>query len=165
MVLRRTDCWLALMLLVFCAFAAWRTTLIPSSGAGGQAGPDFFPWLAIVGIAALSVALFLRGLRSKPSGAAGESAVGGAPEASTSGTSGSSVGRYATVALILFVALMVGYAAAFERVGYLPSTLVTFIVGMLLLRERRILQFLIVPALIVAAVYFGFTHLLDVYLP
>ncbi|WP_206018992.1 tripartite tricarboxylate transporter TctB family protein [Salinicola acroporae] len=157
MILRKADCWLALLMLAFCAFVTWRTLLIPSSGAGGQAGPDFFPWLAIIGITALSVALFIRGLCSKVDDVSAESTAGGTAE--------SGAGRYATVALILFVALMVGYAAAFERIGYLLSTLVTFVIGMLLLRERRVLQFLIVPALIVAGVYFGFTHLLDVYLP
>ncbi|SJN14584.1 Tricarboxylate transport protein TctB [Halomonas citrativorans] len=66
---------------------------------------------------------------------------------------------------MLFIILMTAYAISFERIGYLPSTLATFVIGMLLLRERRPLQFLLVPAVIVACVYFGFTHLLDVYLP
>ncbi len=158
MVLKQTDSRLALVLLAFCAFAAWRTTLVPSSGAGSQAGPAFLPWITIAGIALLSVALFLRGLRAHP--ATAEATKRGKEEAPKAFGI-----RYATVVLVLFIALMIAYAVAFERVGYLPSTLVTFVIGMFLLRERRIVQFLLVPAVIVACVYFGFTHLLGVYLP
>lgn len=151
MVLKRTDCWLAILLLVFCAFAAWRTTFVPSTGAGSQAGPAFFPWLAIGGIALLSLGLLVRGLRSSPKS--------NAPKTTSSGI------QYATIVLVLFILLMIGYAMVFERIGYLPSTLATFVIGMLLLRERRISQFLLMPVLIIACVYFGFTHLLSVYLP
>ncbi|MCP1315512.1 MULTISPECIES: tripartite tricarboxylate transporter TctB family protein [unclassified Halomonas] len=150
--LKRTDCGLALLLLAFCAFAAWRTTLVPSTGAGSQAGPSFLPWIAIVGIALLSLGLFLRG------------ALAPAPASDVVPARGRKI-TYPTVVLVLFIVLMIGYAVAFERVGYLPSTIATFVIGMLLLRERRVLQFLVVPALIVAGVYLGFTHLLDVYLP
>lgn len=158
MVLKRTDCGLALLLLAFCAFAAWRTTMVPSSGAGSQAGPAFLPWITVAGIALLSVALFIRGLRTQA--AVSETSVANEERApQRSGV------RYATVVLVLFVVLMIAYAIAFERVGYLPSTIATFVIGMLLLRERRVLQFLVVPAVVVACVYYGFTYLLDVYLP
>lgn len=152
MALKKTDCGLAILLLAFCAFAAWRTTLVPSSGAGSQAGPDFLPWIAIIGIALLSVGLLIRGVRTP------------VQVSEKSSAEGSKI-SYATVVLVLFIILMIAYAISFERIGYLPSTLATFVIGMLLLRERRPLQFLLVPAVIVACVYFGFTHLLDVYLP
>lgn len=125
---------------------------MPSTGAGSQAGPDFLPWITIIGIALLSLGLLIRGMRTPAQ-------VSEKPSIERSKFS------YATVVLVLFVVLMIAYAIAFERIGYLPSTLVTFVIGMLLLRERRFLQFLLVPAVIVACVYFGFTYLLDVYLP
>ncbi|NRB54484.1 MAG: tripartite tricarboxylate transporter TctB family protein [Salinicola sp.] len=145
---KKTDCQLALFLMLFCAFAAWRTTLIPASGTGTRAGPDFFPWLAIIGIAVLALALLLRGLRTSPRPK---------PEAGA--------GRIGYGVLSLFAVLMVAYAATFERVGYLPSTIVMYVIGMLLLKERRVVHFLLVPVAVVLGVYFGFTGLLDVYLP
>lgn len=147
---KRTDCGLAILLLAFCAFASWRTTLVPSTGAGSQAGPSFLPWIVIVGISLLSLGLLVRGLRR--------------PAPVSTPASRHKI-TYPTIVLVLFIALMIAYAVAFERIGYLPSTLATFVIGMLLLRERRVVQLLVVPALIVAGVYFGFTYLLDVYLP
>lgn len=135
-------------LLLFCVFAAWRTTNIKVPPEATVAGTSFLPWLMIGGIALLSLALIVRALLR------------------TGGVETIQVPNRTTLAKMgLFALLMTGYAAAFMTLGYIPSTVIVFIAGLLLFNERRILVLIIFPLVLTGAIYLGFTRLLGVWLP
>ncbi|WP_321340211.1 tripartite tricarboxylate transporter TctB family protein [Breoghania sp.] len=138
-------------LLAFCAFAAWRTLLIRSVHSGTVAGPSFVPWLMIGAVGLLALGLVARGVRQQV--AAGGAVKAIRPEGG------------ALVKIVLFAILLTAYAAAFYPVGYIPSTLVTFVAGLWLLGERKILQLLVFPCVMTLGVYYAFTELLSVWLP
>ncbi|WP_142846081.1 tripartite tricarboxylate transporter TctB family protein [Telmatospirillum sp. J64-1] len=148
MVKKGADFWISIGLLAFCAFAAWRTSLLPSMGTGTQAGPTFFPWLMIGGMALLSAAMLVRSL------------VAG----STKGE-GSEIGARTLLRIGAFLLLMLAYAFSFVYLGYIVSTVAVFILGMLFLGERRVIFFAGIPVVIVLVIYFLFTKFLGVYLP
>lgn len=150
----RTDLWIGAGLLAFCALAGWITLSIPSVSTGTSAGPRFIPWLMIGLIAALSLAMIWR--RPSP----GPSHDGVHNDADTPGSPYRALPRIA-----MFTVLLVIYAAAFLTVGYLVSSIVVFMLGMVLMGERRIIPIAIVPIAIVALIYYGFTHFLGVWLP
>ncbi|MBE9638576.1 tripartite tricarboxylate transporter TctB family protein [Salipiger mangrovisoli] len=151
MVLReqKADLWIGAGLLLFCGFVSWRTTYIKQGIGSSAAGPSFLPWLVIGLIALLSVLLIVRALRAERT-----------PE-----TDIMMPGKRVLVAMAGFTLLMICYAAAFMPIGYLPSTLVAFIVGLLLLGERNWLLVVLFPVGMTLAIYFGFTELLSVWLP
>ncbi|WP_427029189.1 tripartite tricarboxylate transporter TctB family protein [Halomonas sp. H2] len=143
------DVWISLFLLAFCGFAASRTLLLTAKSTGTSAGPTFIPWLMIGAVSLLSIGLLVRALWC--SNLAKE--VNTLPARST------------LILIALFAALLSVYAAAFVAVGYLVSTLIVFVLGMVLLGERRVLVLAILPAMITGIVYLGFTRLLGVWLP
>lgn len=150
MIGRRADVWLGLVLLAFCSVAGWWTLRIPSVGTGTAAGPSFIPWIMIVGIAILSVAMMLRALlRAEPAAEEGQ------------GVSS----RATLLRLGVFVVLLVAYAGLFLSVGYLTTTIVVFIAGMFVLGERNWLFLIVLPAALTGAIYFVFTQFLGVWLP
>lgn len=65
----------------------------------------------------------------------------------------------------LFAFLMAAYAAAFMTLGYILSTVIVFIAGLLLFNERRIFVLIIFPLVMTGAIYLGFTRFLGVWLP
>ena len=145
-------------LLAFSAFAAWRSLNIGGRSIGTVAGPSFLPWIMIGAIVLLSLALIVRSrLAAAPAGAPD------LPEAEPAPEDGSA--RRNLIRIGIFAVLLVAYSAAFMAVGYIISTLVVFIAGMLLMGERRPLMLIVLPVLITAAVWFGFTHFLQVWLP
>lgn len=142
-----SDIWIGGGLLAFCAFAAWRTLKIRAQASSTIAGPAFLPWIMIFAIAILSVWLILRAMRSKTD-------------------QGIEMPDRATlINMGLFALLLVGYAAAFMPLGYIPTTLVTIFLGLWLFGERNWLVLTLFPVAMTAAVYLGFTHLLNVWLP
>lgn len=145
----KADLWIGGGLLAFCGFAAWRTTYVKTGIASTSAGPAFVPWIMITLLALLSVVLIMRALRRAQGADSGIVM----PEPRT------------LLAMGAFVLVLVCYAAAFMPLGYLPSTLAAFIVGLLLLGERNWLVVLLFPVGMTAAVYLGFTRLLSVWLP
>lgn len=141
-------------LLGFCAFATWRTLRIPQVGTGTSAGPDFVPWLMIGMI--LVFALWMMG----------RAVLSGTPAApSQADRDAAKASRNALIRIGIFVVLLVAYAACFMTLGYVATTLVVFVSGMLLLGERRPLVLTTVPVVITLAIYFGFTEILQVWLP
>lgn len=144
---RKSDIWIGAGLLGFCAFAAWRSLRIKSQVGGTLAGPSFLPWVMIGAISALSIWLILRALRQE-----GDTPIA-LPDRAT-------LGRMAMFALVL-----VAYAAAFMPVGYLISTVVTFIAVLWLFGERNWLVLTLFPAAMTGAVFLGFTRALQVWLP
>lgn len=145
------DIWIGGGLLAFCAFAAWRSLKIKQGFSSSVAGPSFVPWLMIGAIAVLAIVLVLRGVRQMRSGA-------GAPLVPMPD-------RRTFLSIVCFVALLVAYAAAFFPVGYLPATVVTFVVGLWLIGERKIWVLIGFPLVMTFAVYFAFTKFLSVWLP
>ena len=145
----KADLWIGGGLLAFCAAAGWRTLYVKSGFGGTAAGPAFVPWLMIALIALLAVGLILRALFRE----AGMSTGIAMPN------------RQTLAAMGAFALLMVGYAAAFVPVGYLPATGVAFVLGLLLLGERNWLIVILFPIAMTGAVYLGFTRLLSVWLP
>lgn len=143
---RNSDFWLSLVLLGFSALVAGWTFDVPSAGTGGTLGPSFLPWLMIVGIAVFALLLLWRSQRQAELAAA-------------------SPGLHVVVKLGGFLLLMLVYAMVYEPVGYLISSLVFFVVALLVLRERRWLQLLLVPPAVVGGVYLVFTQVMKVYLP
>ncbi len=67
--------------------------------------------------------------------------------------------------LLGFLLLMLAYAAAYEPIGYVVSSLVFFVAALLMVGERRWLQLLLVPPGVVLAVYLVFTKIMQVYMP
>jgi putative tricarboxylic transport membrane protein len=65
----------------------------------------------------------------------------------------------------LFTLLMIAYAALFMTLGYIPSTAIVFVIGLLLFNERRIFVLIIFPLVMTGAIYLGFTRVLGVWLP
>ncbi|MHA6344271.1 tripartite tricarboxylate transporter TctB family protein [Roseivivax sp. CAU 1761] len=143
----QADLWIGGGLLALCGAAAWRTTYIKQGFSSSAAGPSFVPWLVIALIAVLSLALILRALRGD----------GGAELAMP--------GRRTLAAMAGFTLLMIAYAVAFMPVGYLPSTLAAFVLGLIRLGERNWLVVILFPVGMTLAIYFGFTELLSVWLP
>lgn len=143
---RNSDFWLSLVLLGFSALVAKWTLDVPSAGTGGTLGPSFLPWAMIVGIAAFALMLLWRSQRQ------GEFAA--APP-----------GLRVLAKLGGFLLMMLVYAIAYEPVGYLVSSLVFFVVALLVLGERRWLQVALVPPAVVGGVYVVFAHVMKVYLP
>ncbi len=143
---RNSDFWLSLVLLGFSAIAAALTLDVPAAGTGGTLGPSFVPWLMIAGIALGALILLWRSQRHA------ELAL--APP-----------GARLLVKLGGFLLLMLVYATVYEPVGYLISSLVFFVVALLVLGERRWLQLVLVPPGVVLLVYVVFTQVMRVYLP
>lgn len=143
---RNSDFWLSLGLLGFSALVAAWTLDVPSAGTGGTLGPSFLPWLMLAGIALGALGLLWRSQRHAEMSAE-------AP----------------AVRMLLklggFLLLMLVYAVAYEPSGYLVSSLVFFVVALLVLGERRWLQLLLVPPGVVGGVYVVFTQVMKVYLP
>ncbi|MCJ8141039.1 tripartite tricarboxylate transporter TctB family protein [Falsirhodobacter halotolerans] len=147
----QSDVIIGAGLLALCAFMAWRTSLMRPVGASSGAGPTLIPWIMIGGIALLSIWLIIRALRGGPRTGDKESAQGLS---------------YGTIARLSCLAvLLVGYAIAFTAIGYLASTLLIFVAALALFGERRPLVLLLVPGIVTGAIYWGFTQLLNVWLP
>jgi putative tricarboxylic transport membrane protein len=143
-----SDIVIGVGLLLFCAFAAWRTLRIKVPPEATIAGTSFFPWLMIGGIALLSLGLIARALLR------------------TGAVEMIQVPDRMTLAKIgLLALLMVAYAAVFMKVGYIPSTLIVFVGGLLLFKERRIFVLIVFPIVTTGAIYLGFTRVLGVWLP
>lgn len=148
---QRSDVIIGAGLLGLCAFMAWRTSLMRPVGAGSGPGPTLIPWIMIGGIALLSLWLIVRPMRGTGATVAGDAAIG--------------LSHDATIRLTCLAVLLVGYAIAFTTIGYLGSTVLVFIAALALFGERRPFVLLLVPAAVTGAIYWGFTQLLNVWLP
>ncbi|MFH1803916.1 MAG: tripartite tricarboxylate transporter TctB family protein [Pseudomonadota bacterium] len=135
-------------LLVFCGFAAWRTSLVKAQATNTVAGPAFLPWVMIGLLAILSAALIARALKNR-----------------TGTTTIPMPDKKILARMGIFTLLLVAYAAAFMPMGYLPSTLITFCVGLYLIGERRPAALIAFPLLTTGIIYLGFTKFLQVWLP
>ncbi|MFV0383484.1 tripartite tricarboxylate transporter TctB family protein [Paracoccus sp. (in: a-proteobacteria)] len=142
----RGDVWIGGGLLVLCALVAWRTLHIRQGFSNSVAGPSFVPWLVIGATAILSGVLIRRGLRR------GDGVVA-LPDRGT------------FYILAGFAVLLLAYAAAFYPVGYIPTTLAAFVLGLWLIGERKLPVLIGFPVVMTAAVYLVFTKLLSVWLP
>lgn len=155
----RSDIVIGAALLVFSAFAAWRTLRIPGSGGGGTvANASFLPWIMIGAIALLAAILIVRASRPVVADHVMTEA-----EVEREGAYRPNTANL--LRILAFVILLTVYCAAFMTVGYLPATFFVFVAGMLLMGERRPLMLLVLPALITLAVWYGFTRFLQVWLP
>jgi putative tricarboxylic transport membrane protein len=143
---RNSDFWLSFVVLGFCAVASALTIDVPTGGTGGTVGPNFLPWLMIGGLSLFALILLWRSQRHTP---AAQAPFGARLLAQLGG----------------FLLLMLAYAWAYEPIGYLVSSVVFFVVALLLLGERRLLQLVLVPPAIVGAVYVVFTYVMQVYMP
>ncbi|WP_097053542.1 tripartite tricarboxylate transporter TctB family protein [Thalassospira xiamenensis] len=144
----RSSLYIGGGLLLFCGFAAWRTALVKAQSANTVAGPSFLPWIMIGLISALSVALIVRSLKHR-----NDKAGVSMPD------------RKLLLRMGMFTILLVAYAAAFMPLGYLPSTLITFCIGLYLVGERRPVALIAFPVLTTGIIYLGFTNFLKVWLP
>lgn len=145
---RNPDIVIGIGLLLFCGFATWRTLHVRVPPEDTVAGTTFVPWLMIGGIALLSIALIARAILRAQSTEAVQM-----PD------------RALLVRMGLFTLLMVTYAFSFMTVGYIPSTLVVFVVGLLLFGETRLPVLVLFPLVMTGAIYLGFTQSLGVWLP
>jgi putative tricarboxylic transport membrane protein len=145
-----SDTYAALAFLVFCAFAWWRISLLPT-GAGFEKsiGPEFFPGLMTAVIAALSAALLARSLFRGLRG---------------SGASALAAGKV-LARMGLFIGLLIVYILIYELLGFIVSSAIVLPAGMLLLGERRWLHVLVLPFAIIALGYIGFVKVMMVALP
>lgn len=145
-----SDIGIGLGLLLFCGFATWRTLGIRVPPEDTIAGTSFLPWIMIGGIALMSLILIGRALLRLRRDENSDIPI---PEKATFMKMG------------LFTILMVAYAALFMTFGYIPTTLVVFIVGLILFQERRIPVLILFPVLMTGLIYLGFTRILNVWLP
>lgn len=145
---KTSDIGIGLGLLLFCLFAVWRTMKIKVPPEATIAGTSFLPWLMIGGISLLAVVLILRALLSSAS-----SQVIQVPNRATLAKMGA------------FTLVMVVYAASFMTIGYIPSTIAVFVIGLLLFNERRLSILIIFPVFMTIIIYLGFTRILSVWLP
>lgn len=145
---RNPDILIGIGLLLFCAFTAWRTLKVTVPPEDTIAGTTFVPWLMIGGIVVLSLVLIGRAILRTAAIEAVQM-----PDRST------------LVRMGLFTLLMVAYAFMFMKVGYIASTLVVFVVGLILFRETRLLVLILFPLVMTGAIYLGFTKSLGVWLP
>lgn len=143
---RNSDFWISLALLAFTAVAAALTTQLPAQGTGRGAGPNFVPWLMVGGIGLSALILLARSWR--------RAACPHAP-----------VNIRLLAQLGGFLVLMLAYAAAYEPVGFIGSSLAFFLLALLMLGERRLKYLLAVPPLVVLGVYLVFTEIMQVYMP
>lgn len=150
----KSDIWIGGGLLALCAFAAWRTLYIRRGFTSSLAGPSFIPWIMIIAIAVLAVALIWRALHRQRTadGTATIPAV-------------SMPDRRTLLRLAAFMVLLIAYSAAFFSVGYIPATLATFILGLWLIGERKLWALTLFPVVMTGIVYFAFTEFLSVWLP
>lgn len=65
----------------------------------------------------------------------------------------------------LMVVAAVGYTLALAPLGFITSTLVFMVLGLLIMGVRRVSRLIGVPILVTLAIYYLFTTLLGVYLP
>ena len=149
----KADIWIGTGLLAFCGFAAWRTMRIRGGFTTSVAGPSFVPWIMVGAIALLACVLILRAMRRQRAAGTGAGAVIDMPD------------RRTLLRLGAFALLLAAYSAAFFPLGYLPATLATFVLGLLLIGERKPWLLIGFPVVMTAAVYFAFTELLSVWLP
>ena len=143
---RNSDFWMSFVVLGFCAVASSLTLDVPTMGTGGTVGPNFLPWLMIGGMSLFALILLWRSQRQAP---AAQSPFGARLLAQLGG----------------FLLLMLVYAWAYEPIGYLVSSVVFFVVALLVLGERRLLQLVLVPPAVVGSVYVVFTYVMQVYMP
>nr|WP_321460902.1 tripartite tricarboxylate transporter TctB family protein [uncultured Cohaesibacter sp.] len=162
---KRSDIFIATGLLIFCLILALFTLRIPSVSAGTSAGPSFVPWLMLGCIAVFSLLMIASNLiaakRQSPPVAIEE-----APEETdTEKEADARLAKGTALRIVVFILLLLAYATLFMSLGYLITTLSIFIAGMFLLGERKLLSLVILPGIIVAAIYYGFTEYLNVWLP
>lgn len=148
----KNDIVIGAALLGFCGYAAIQTLEVRAVSSGTVAGPTFVPWLVICLVSILSITMIVRALLRMRSTTFQDTPVV-LPERGT------------LVRMALFSLLMVVYAGAFMTVGYLPSTLVAFTVGLILFGERRLLVLVLLPISLTVVVYYSFTQFLGVWLP
>jgi len=146
----KADIWIGGGLLAFCAFAAWRTLRIKQGFTTSVAGPAFLPWVMVVALALLGAVLILRALYRRRAADAARIAM---PD------------RRTALRLAAFAGLLAAYSAAFFPIGYIPSTLGAFVLGLLLIGERKPWLLIAFPVVMTGAVYLAFTKLLSVWLP
>lgn len=149
----KADIWIGSGLLAFCTFAAWQTLRIREGFTTSVAGPSFVPWIMVGATALLACLLILRAVRRQRAAGAEGLAVIEMPD------------RRTLLRLGAFALLLAAYSAAFFPIGYLPATLATFVLGLLLIGERNPLLLIGFPVVMTGAVYFAFTELLSVWLP
>lgn len=146
----RADLYISIGMLVFCIFTAVATARLKTPPGGSIAGPAFVPWLMVVLLGLGATCLLARALWQEKAGDGGSVTL---PD------------RRVLRQMVLFVLLMIAYAVTLMPIGYIWTTAATLFLGLLILGERKPLLLILFPAVMTAAVYFGFTKLLAVWLP
>ena len=146
----RADLYISIGMLVFCIFTAVATARLKTPPGGSIAGPAFVPWLMVVLLGLGATCLLARALWQEKAGDGGSVTL---PD------------RRVLRQMVLFVLLMIAYAVTLMPIGYIWTTAATLLLGLLILGERKPLLLILFPAVMTAAVYFGFTKLLAVWLP
>ena len=127
---------------VFFLFGARAITVLPSYA---RIGPRFFPYIVGSGLLAAGFLLLWQALRA-PKPATGETAEDWASIS------------WITAGLVLNVALV-------DRAGYIPATMLLFILAARGLGSRRYLASAAAGFILALATYLAFTRLLDLRLP
>lgn len=146
----RADLYISIGMLVFCIFTAVATARLKTPPGGSIAGPAFVPWLMVVLLGLGATCMLARALWQEKAGDGGSVTL---PD------------RRVLRQMVLFVLLMIAYAVTLMPIGYIWTTAATLFLGLLILGEHKPLLLILFPAVMTAAVYFGFTKLLAVWLP
>ena len=141
------DTYVGVVFLFFCGFAWWQISLLPL-GVGHERiiGAEFFPGVMTAVIAILSVALIVRSLWRR-------AAHSGGPTLATGHT---------LLRIALFVVLLLVYILIYEPLGFILSSCLVLPAGMLMRGERRPVQVLLFPAVVVGLGWVGFTKIMMV---
>ena len=144
---KNVNAWIAVIFLAFCGFSWYQITQLPDGlDDFWSYGISYYPMLTTVILGILSLILLIRSILM--------------PEPTAKIATGS------TLAWMIAFAVLLGlYAYCYDRLGFWPSSVAFVVIGMLMLKERRIMHVVVIPCIIIALAYFGFTELMMVALP
>lgn len=154
------DALYSLGFLGFCLFSGWQILGISGRADDASSNPALFPALVTGLLALLSGVLLLRGYLA---GRRARAVSAGPVPATAPEAKGSLRGTVLMCAAMF--ALLFLYAFCYERLGFFASSAGFFLLGMILLREKRILHAIVIPVLLITAIYLLFTKVMMVYLP
>ncbi|WP_319533599.1 tripartite tricarboxylate transporter TctB family protein [uncultured Cohaesibacter sp.] len=161
MAVKRGEIAVASGLLIGCVVFSIFTLRIPTVATGTSAGPAFVPWLMLACLAVFAIIIIGKSILDAPEPEPNDQAV----VAECQDKLGDETAKGTYLRIFFFIGLLVAYASLFMTLGYFATTLAVFIAGMFLLGERKLLSLIVFPGLIVAAIYYGFTEHLNVWLP
>ncbi len=145
------DTYSGIFFLLFCSFAWWQISNLPTGvGYENSIGPEFFPSVMTVVVAVFSLLLVIRSLWGK---------------AIADGKTPVMAGASTLFLMGLFISLLVVYVFLYEILGFILSSCIILPTGMFMLGERRLLHIFVFPCILVGLAWLAFTKVMMVPIP